>query len=559
MAPASVRPGLLCALLVGIALRVPALMKPVWNVDEAFTAVTASVILDGGVPYRDAVDHRGPLTGLLYAFVFAVAGRYAFGALHVSQAILVAATTVLVARLGSAIAGGRVGLLSAWTFALLSVLGLPPKDSYAFHTEWTLALFSTAGALVIAGELGRRPRPTRGAVAGLLYGLGFLSKQPAALDAAAAIATLGLAAARDPTRRGALGRLGLALVGGFLATAAACVGAFGAMGGLDAFVYYFWRYNTEIYMAALPEGARGDAARQALVTLASRYNLGAFALTGTVCALVSHRRAAGGPGAAAILPVTWAAAALVGAALSGRNFEHYYIQAFPPVCILVGWALDALLGGLRGPSPAAPSPGADPVAGHMHEPSSTATSRGTGGRLVGFFVVATIVSGGLGWTRLLGGLLVEEWMVRRTPAEVLAAHIRETSRPSDSVFVWGFMPEVYVLSDRRCASRFIYTTFVAGLVPGANEDSGLETDRWMVPGAMDSLLEDLDRNRPLVVVDTAPSGVHGFDRCPIGRYLALADHVARHYTLDDQFAAGPAGRFFRLHRRREAPRVQWNP
>jgi len=34
----------------------------IWNMDEAISACAAVSINLGGVPYRDAVDHRGPVT-----------------------------------------------------------------------------------------------------------------------------------------------------------------------------------------------------------------------------------------------------------------------------------------------------------------------------------------------------------------------------------------------------------------------------------------------------------------------------------------------------------------
>ena len=47
--------------------------------DQAIFSWVGTVILDGGVPYRDAVDIKGPLTFYLYAAVLGVLGRNEFG------------------------------------------------------------------------------------------------------------------------------------------------------------------------------------------------------------------------------------------------------------------------------------------------------------------------------------------------------------------------------------------------------------------------------------------------------------------------------------------------
>jgi hypothetical protein len=49
--------------------------------------------------------------------------------------------------------------------------------------------------------------------------------------------------------------------------------------------------------------------------------------------------------------------------------------------------------------------------------------------------------------------------------EPVTNYIVEHTGQDDYIFVWGFAPEFYTTAHRRSASKFIYTTFVGGMVP----------------------------------------------------------------------------------------------
>jgi hypothetical protein len=68
----------------------------------------------------------------------------------------------------------------------------------------------------------------------------------------------------------------------------------------------------------------------------------------------------------------------------------------------------------------------------------------------------------------------------------VASWIRASTQPEETVFVWGFEPVIYSMSERAPASRYVYN--VAQRVPWVGE----------VPRAM--LMRDLRRMRPRVIV-----------------------------------------------------------
>src|SRR6185503_964005 len=85
--------------------------------------------------------------------------------------------------------GLATGLWSGFIFAALANQLLFPGDTNAAHTEWFVIFFTTAAALVFLSSPGI-PSTRRSAVVGALFGLAFLSKQPALADLGAPLGTL---------------------------------------------------------------------------------------------------------------------------------------------------------------------------------------------------------------------------------------------------------------------------------------------------------------------------------------------------------------------------------
>ncbi|MDX2053667.1 MAG: glycosyltransferase family 39 protein [Polyangiaceae bacterium] len=103
----------------------------------------------------------------------------------------------------------------------------------------------------------------------------------------------------------------------------------------------------------------------------------------------------------------------------------------------------------------------------------------------------------------------------------IAARVAKLSRPSDTVFVWGFEPSIYWFSERSPASRFIYN------VP--------QRASWQGAEAQASLMRDLERTRPQVLVvqrgDIIPSVVgNNLDSDHfLTEFPALSQFVTHHY------------------------------
>lgn len=517
---ALVAAGLMAAVLW---LRWPGIGFQVWNVDEAIHAAVARTLLDGGVLYRDAIDQRTPLSYYAVAGLFALCGENNIAALHVFAAGLIAATALLVWLIGRTLRAPVAGGLAALLYPLLGSGMLAAGDANALNTEWFVAFFTSAAALVfLRGDT--RPSPARVAATGALLGLAFLSKQPALLELGApalVVVFLAVRAAREgaseeallgvaPRReiRGLTGRLfalgaGWALPVGLVAAAFASAGA-----GRDA-VFYTWTYNLTYYgpeVSAPERVAAGFALFRLLAGFAPLALLAALATAGWSAWRVAQRQptpAESATNPALLYLLAWALLALAAAASGGRDYQHYFIQTLPPVALLAGLGLAALATWARD-------------ARH------------------GF------LTRGLAALALLAALAAPLWHSAQArhrtqpvdPSARVSAYIKTHTNPTDKIFVWGYHPDIYLFADRRPASRFVYASFITGLVPWTNTAPERDTRYAIVPGTLETLVQELTAHPPAFIVDCSAGANRSWAKYPLEKFPALRDFVRTRYQLE---------------------------
>ncbi len=537
MVPSSQRgPLLLLAALIfaGVFwLRWPSLGFAVWNVDEAIHAAVGRVLLHGGLLYRDAIDLRAPLTYYVVAGIFGVCGENNLWAVQAFATLLIAATAFLLYLVGRAMRSPSTGLWAALLYPCLATGLFYQGDAFASNTEWYVAFFTTAAAAVF--WRGSQPAGRAGLFAvGALSGLAFLSKQPALLDLAAPVLTLGYLAWQTPAeRRGLPSRL-LALVGGFLLPVLLTVAYFVGHGALDELFFYSWTFNFVYYV---PEVTTADRLASFVVPWQLLWKFSPLVLaagigTAGYLAFRLTRRSAPateGTGRPALLYLgVWSASSLVAAATGGRGFEHYFIQWLPTFCLLAGW-------GLAGAGRLVSLPG-------RHRAAR--------------FALGAILA-------VAAGLLLKNTLAARhrtlspDPSLRAAQFIQAHTTPDERVFVWGFQPEIYLFSDRLPASRYVFGTYLTGLISLSDAAPDRDTSAAIVPGAMETLLQDLEKNRPAFIVDCSAGPNRHWDKYPLDRFSRLHDFIGRHYVVVEPGQFLPQG--FRLflikdeYRRRPLP------
>ncbi|MDP2136882.1 MAG: glycosyltransferase family 39 protein, partial [Candidatus Didemnitutus sp.] len=486
-------------------LRSPGLEKKFWNVDEAVTFTMAQQILAGDVPYRDAVDQRNPLAPYAQALVFSLAGDWNFHAQHTAIALLLGLTAVLLWLMARRWGDGATGVAAALWFTLLSFMLPTVRDAMPAHTAWYLVFFSTLGfwALAAAWTSGG----TGWAVlSGAAFGLSLLSKQPGVLDFGVALVLVALGTWFRPTDRAKLRRLLLALLGGFSAPVFVTVAYFGFQGAWPDLVYYAWTYNNTLYVPEVPLLERWQTIQVPFI-LAWGYHPLAVVF-GTVAGVALLRRvltqAVRQPKQFDLpgwLILGWCAAGLISTTLSGRGFSHYSIQLIPGLSLACGWVTAGLL-----------------EMGWRWAGSSKIRR--------GLLLMAAIA--GVGW---LLQPLPERLRSLDLPdpgSDVVTQLVRRHTGTNDRIFVWGYTPEIYTLSERLPATRFLYCTFLTGLIPWTNLDPLRNTDYAVVPGAWDDFLADWKKHPPLLVADGRTQ--RGFLKYPLEKQPLLWPLIERDYA-----------------------------
>ncbi|MCW5548472.1 MAG: glycosyltransferase family 39 protein [Opitutaceae bacterium] len=511
--------------VITLWLRWPTFGFSLWNVDEAIHAAAARVILDGGVLYRDAIDQRTPLSYYAVAAVFAAAGENNLWAVRAFIALLVAGTGCLLFLAGCKLRNLAAGIGAGLLYVLLATAALFQGDANAANTEWFAAFFSSAAILVFLSG-GTAPPPRRLFLTGLLLAAAFLSKQPALLDLAAPAAALLYTAWRQAGPVRILLRDLAVLGAGWLVPVALTAAYFAFHGALHDAVFYTWIYNLAYYG---PEIDRTGRLASAMIPfqLIGGVQPWLLALWAVGALVVLHRllqrqpapaEASGNPGL--ILLTVWSLTGLAGAASGGRGFDHYTIQFLAPFCLGAGLALSRL--------------------GQL---AWSRTLRRPVRVLAALFLIL------LAYDAVTSSLRARNRPLPEDPSHRVAAYIRQNSNPADRIFVWGFHPDIYLYADRRPASRFLYASFITGLIPWTNTAPERDTAYAIVPRAMDTLLEELTAKPPLFIVDCSAGPNRHWQKYPLEKFPALHAFVRQHYRLEEPHQFVPQG--FRLYQLRK--------
>jgi hypothetical protein len=479
-------PILLLLVLVSLLVRAPFLTVPCLDLDEAAQLVGSWELMRGGTLYVDVVDNRPPLLYVLYALPQALAGR-GLPAVRAFIALLVVPLTAFAAS--AFFRHDRRGVVAGLLYVAYGAAFLA-HDMHSASPE-VLMLPPLAAALVAAS--GVRPGSSgalRFFAAGVLVGVAALVRQHAALWLPAlALAAWTAGDRRVPNAR--LARPG-ALAAGFVVPLAAAFAWFASRGAAGELVFWTWTHSVGYARNPIQYGEALERAASYLVPF--------LVVTAPLWWASWSSRPAMGP--------RWrwlalaAAGSMAGAFVGFRFFPHYFVPLYLPLALAAAPLTAHALGDLR----------------------SRAGRLAIGWPLV---LLAGFTTANLVLYRGRAGVYEETRPVfRRVADRVRAAPCGE------ALFVWGFAPQFYAESGLRPASRFVVPqASLTGYVPGnrAVRAGAVDTSTLVRADHWDLLMADLERSRPAFVVDTAPSGLHGWGRFPLADFPRLAAFVRVNY------------------------------
>lgn len=496
--------GAILIIAITLLLRLPyVLLVPILNVDEATRAIAATKMNDGAILYVDVVTDTFPLIYYLYVVVFRIFGANNIMAVQLLGVIWTLLTTFVLYCIVRILGSGRAGFLTAIFYSVCSTTFCPP-DMIAANTELFMVLPLAVGALFFLRGL--RDGANRDyLIAGFFCGLGFLYKQPGIVDLGAMflmLFVLFLAGKIKPLQASKYYSLVLA---GFMVPLGIILIYYLVYGALQDFYFWAWLFRFRHFVAAVPIV---DGMRIALFMLRLLIIPNLFFWIFVLISILSLRNMKFKSGY--IFCWLWASFSLVGAAVGRRPFYHYYIQLIPPFAVLSGlgaaFAIDWF------------STKNKKYLWTVMLKSAIAVS----------ITVAILTTNyeSLEPTYRPGHRKFYRLKNVEHPLKNLANYIRKNTLKTDSIYVWGFAHQIYVLAERCSASRFLAAEPVVGPVP-------FEVSSKLIPNVKETFLQDLEFNIPVYFIDTSMiPGVDGVSDHPIARYPFLWKYLHSNYELE---------------------------
>ena len=480
----------ICA--IPILLYLPFLAEPFMR-DEGFYAAVAQLMLDGGIPYRDAFDNKPPMIFVWYALSFVMFGETVW-APRLLVSLLLSGTTLLVYLQGRLLFGRQAGLVAALAFALS--IGLAVFETNA-NTEYFM-LLPLVGS-VYCFTLAERNFDTRLYVlAGFLMGFAILTKDTAIftlpLLMLVAVNRVRLESGWSWANLRALFKPVGGLVLGCGAAGVLTILPFVLTGTFDDMFNALVVYTLD-YVGVVPWRSRVIAT--AIMPIFLFWLAGPWAVLSLVAIFRLARSRNSG---LSLLLVGWVIATVLGIVAAGRFYDHYYVAFLPVFALLVPLGLKAMR-----------------EAGPFLRRAIAV--------VVALSLVPMLVASGDIYlqpnadARHTAKYPNDERSVWETQGDELGAWLAARTSPDDYIYNFGFHSEIYFYADRRSPTRYLFDhPFRAG-------------DQYVAEA-----LEELNANPPLYIVDTASYEYPltlDYYAVDIGRWInAYYDYVGRVYYAD---------------------------
>lgn len=468
--------------------------------DQAIYALAGDAILGGGAPYRDVWDFKPPAIHFVYALARGTLGPSAWGP-RVLEALALASLVLAFARfstrhLGDAIPGAIGGLV-----ALVTVV---PLGFWETGQPETFGAVATAWALVCATPT--RPANASYAAAGALYAFAALCKPPLGGGLLVSAALAAWEAHRSPDRSV------LGVVAAFSAGAATLLAATGAFfvahDALDSLLAAITGFAPHYTALAFAQQSAAASVWSAVRGSFYQHSLLIPAGVALLVALPGRDRT---ERAAALHVVGVLAFQVGGVALQGKHFPYHFIPGLTLLSLLSGWGLWKAWRAVRG-RPLALAGSLGLVVTLLALPGKDFVTRS--------LLHAELLTGDA--PSSLRDRLDSAWDVNAVANRRAAQWIQRRTKPDDRIFVWGFEPQIYVLAERRPASRYVYDVPQRLSWPGRDP-------------ARRELVDALHATQPAVIVvehrDVLPhvTGNTSDSASELAGFPALADLLARHY------------------------------
>lgn len=504
---------LFCVVLISVLLRTPTLFVNFHNIDENEVALAGRILVEGGVPYRDYMIYQPPLLYYFYAFIIKLIPTPELGDsmwwAHVMMLLVVALICIAVFFTGKEVYKDPIrGLFAALFFATFSTTFLP-QDMLSSSIELFMILPMTFCALFFFKE--------RYFISGIFLGLTILTKYQGGILLPALAVTL----------------FWQKRLRGFLPLSFLCLGAALVGGG---WIYYLYSQGalpdairSFFYILAYAKGPPGTDFHYITLKFLLRtfligcsgFGLWYFAIRGIG---LSWKKPS-------LVFTLWVLFGFTAVITGGRMYFHYYLILYPALALLAGDWAGRFFEGLQ----------------------KMPFARGAWRLTIFILMIFIPVTGFTAYAtyKPFRPKMKDSWIY-------VVDYIRDRTGPKDPIFVWGYCPQIYTISNRPMATRFTTSDYLTGRSPktaGLEFDPELpnppsvwkklagdfttpkeviryDTSKNIFPGGWNLLMGDLEKNRPVLIVDTSPSNYRMYGRYPMHDFKLLNDFVERNYVFE---------------------------
>lgn len=477
--------------------------------DEGMFGYMGQLILDGGLPYRDAFDHKPPVVFYLNALALILVPPTPFGIhlfLHIYNFITLIALYMLARTYWES---PRAGLWVALAFAVFS--SSPGIEGYAATTEMFLLLPLTLSFLFAVLAV-RKGRSYCSVLSGLFGALTFWTKQTSAFIILFFVLYLIVAQlpghrvkSFDFVRR-PLKSL-LLWCCGFLTISLMIVGYFYYGGGLDEFLYANFTYNF-----TYSKGLKFTTVLPAFWRVIRKIVSGNFFIifVGLVVSIVSmFRRKKTGYVVSAFFLFSFLST------IPGHAYWHYFAQLAPAIAIAGGYGVFLIIESMRNKK--------------LKVLCSSLC-------VLGIVAIPVIVHHGYYITRSPEEISRYYFGVNPFPESIeLAEFLAARTCRKDSIFIFGSEPQLLLYAQRKSAASFPYLYPLMSEYPGYKE---FQRQVW----------DDITRAQPRYIITVDLPTSLGWDgKADLWLAMKLGQLMDRNYYLEAVMTIEkPKGKLFIL-------------
>lgn len=527
-------------------LRSPSFFVPYYNIDEITNSLFVHFLMDG-MELKDFSGHYYWAIFGVYELILKIFGAHNLRAVHFFHAIWVGCTAItLYFSAFTFTASKKAGLIAGLFYAVFSITFLS-KDFHAANAEsFSLLPASLAGLLFFRAL--QREKIHYLFWTGVLIGFASAFKTPAGILIVPVLFSLLLSKLKKRYWMCLWSLIGLGslLLFPFLFTENILLSLKGALANLTvtkdmyinayeslSFTYWFTKYCI-----------------RTILVMGSASMLWFFAFSGIRKGFLDRDKSDEKSFLAIFFLFLWLVCAWLVVSMGKRVFFHYFVFLFPPLCLLASWYFHA-----------------------SNIKPGDFFKFGLKERQYGFLTILSLASV-IAFTS--DGFL--RWSLKQKNMTASIAAIRSLTAPTDRIYIWGLLPQLYFYSERKPASTMIWADSLAGFSPGtaAMEYMRATGKTLTIPQAIlydlrtseniyekkppdlvskksvhelaerellsfNEILEliqsplwhdffrDILKNPPVLFLDTSPTGIRGFSNFQLNKYELLNKFIVDNY------------------------------